>query len=264
MIFYFSATGNSLYVAKRISASLHEPLISIAKAMNDPESSFEYTLDDGESIGFVFPLFAWSAPKMVFDFIRKLKFINYNDNYLFAVTTYGQNIGRFDKFFNKELESKNMTLDSGFSVNMPNNYIYIWDKAKQDDCLKKAEKTIDRIIDVVSKRESVFEIETVPNSEITGPKMNPWFNSTLTDVSEFYVNDDCIGCGLCTRVCNGQTLSLVNGKPHWGNQCTKCFACLHLCPKHAIQFGKITETNGRYKNPNIKLNELVLFPERNE
>jgi len=35
-------------------------------------------------------------------------------------------------------------------------------------------------------------------------------------------------------------------------------ACLHLCPTEAIQFSKGSEKKGRYKNPNISVDELKL------
>lgn len=266
MIFYFSATGNSLYVAKSLSQMNNDNIMNIASIMNT-NSNFEYSLKDDEAIGFVFPLFAWSAPKMIFDFINNVEFKNYNGNYIFAIATYGQNIGRFDKFIEKALNENNMNLNSAFSLNMPNNYIIIWNKEKQDECLLKANKRLDYISNIIKKRENIFDVKTVINgiespegtAEDTAISMNAWFNSTLSDVSQFYVTDDCIGCKLCSEVCNGQTLTYDNEKPVWGDKCTKCLACLHICPQRAIQFGEITETTGRYRNPNIKVNDLKLF-----
>lgn len=269
MIFYFSATGNSLYAAKKIGEYNQETLINIAAVMNRKEGKFEYTLRDDEVIGFVFPLFAWSAPEMIFDFLAKAKFNNYKNNYLFILATYGQNVGRFDKFLAKALEDKGMKLNGAFALNMPNNYIMIWDRDRQNQCLEAAEKTLVMISETIKQRKDAVEIRTYLNGlevepgrvEEFAPVMNARFNQTLKDASEFYVTEACNGCGLCAKVCNGQTIRLADGKPNWGNNCTKCLACLHLCPERAIQFGKITETTGRYKNPHISLEELMVFPD---
>lgn len=65
MGFYFTATGNSLYVAKQFDANLEAPnLISIPQVINNDNLSFEY-----ETIGFVCPVFDNLPPQFVIDFI---------------------------------------------------------------------------------------------------------------------------------------------------------------------------------------------------
>ena len=71
MIFYFSGTGNSKWVAEELAAKLNDNIIFIPKAKK------EYKLSENEKIGFVFPIYAWSAPKCVFDFIQQVHFENY-------------------------------------------------------------------------------------------------------------------------------------------------------------------------------------------
>ena len=58
MIFYFSGTGNSKWIAREISAVQHERLISIADEMTNPDAAFQYRLTDNEMIGFVFPVYS--------------------------------------------------------------------------------------------------------------------------------------------------------------------------------------------------------------
>lgn len=89
----FSGTGNSLYIAKNIAEHTGEKLISIANEMNKKYDCYEYTLNHDEVIGFVYPVYAWAPPKIVLQFIEKLKFSNYHGNYIFSVTTCGDNIG---------------------------------------------------------------------------------------------------------------------------------------------------------------------------
>lgn len=127
MIFFFSGTGNSLWVAKKIAEYNGDNLISIADCMNRGEGTFEFTLKEEELIGFVYPIYAWGPPKMVRQFIAKLKLNNYKNNYTFSTATCGDNIGNAMKLFDKWLVKRNMHLDSAFSVQMPNNYIVSFD-----------------------------------------------------------------------------------------------------------------------------------------
>lgn len=53
MIFYFSATGNCLDVAKRLASSLDEKLYDVAALNKKGEYFFEKS--HGESVGLVIP-----------------------------------------------------------------------------------------------------------------------------------------------------------------------------------------------------------------
>ncbi|PRR81873.1 hypothetical protein [Clostridium vincentii] len=55
MIFYFSATGNSLYISKKLHEDQGKELINIAHAFNN--NRFCYELEKDEKVGFVFLVF---------------------------------------------------------------------------------------------------------------------------------------------------------------------------------------------------------------
>lgn len=148
MIFYFSGTDNSLQATKSIVDYNNERLISVDKEMNSTDGRFEYTLEEDETIGFVFPVYAWAQPKMVLEFIEKLKFNNYKDNYTFAVATCGENIGNIMKLLHNYLIKKHMKLSSGFSIRMHNNYIIMGNvdpKHVEEEKLLAAEETLKNV-----------------------------------------------------------------------------------------------------------------------
>lgn len=45
-------------------------------------------------------------------------------------------------------------------------------------------------------------------------------------------------------------IMMMGRKPVWGMDCTSCLACYHVCPQHAVQYGKRTKDKGQYFNPN--------------
>ena len=73
MVFYFTATGNSLYAAKK----LDENPISIPQILKQTNLIFT---DD--AIGIVFPIYAGRAPKIVLDFLKRSKF---NTDYFYLI-----------------------------------------------------------------------------------------------------------------------------------------------------------------------------------
>ena len=69
----------------------------------------------------------------------------------------------------------------------------------------------------------------------------------------FYVNEQCVSCGMCERICPDEAIEIRDKKPVWvKSHCTKCSACINRCPKQAIQYGKGTEKRERYTNPYLK------------
>ena len=87
MIFYYSGTGNSLWVAKEIGKYQNERLINIATEMKKNQEEYVYELERKEKIGFVFPTYSWAPPQIVERFIKKIKFEGYRQHYLFSVYT---------------------------------------------------------------------------------------------------------------------------------------------------------------------------------
>jgi len=259
MIFYFSGTGNSLQAARSIAEQNGEALVSIAEAVNRGVGSHEFDLEVGETVGFVYPVYAWGPPGRVISFIEKLKLNNYKGNYTFSVATCGANIGNTMKVLAKALERKGMKLDSGFSLVMPNNYVIMGDVDSKEEEAKKlieAEETLKHINSVVKeRRKGVFELEKGFMPGLLTYVINPMFSRNAIDTGRFYAQDSCTSCGVCEKVCSCNNIR-VQGKPQWGNECVQCLACLNYCPVKAVQYGKSTVNKGRYTNPNVKPEDI--------
>lgn len=255
MIFYFSGTGNSLWVAKILGEYQKEQVVSITDQIQKEQYPFCISLKSDEKLGFVFPIYAWAPPKIVMDFIRNLEIKNYNGQYIFAVCTCGDTAGHAMNMLQATLNQKNMKLGSGFSVFMPNNYIISFDvdsKEVATEKLEQAKQTIGHINEVISqKRNGVFDSYEGSVPFIRTQIINPLFNAFALSAKKFYAKGNCISCGLCEHVCPTKNIRLENGSPKWGKQCTKCLACIHRCPVQAIQYAKVTENKGRYYNPHV-------------
>ena len=108
MIYYFSGTGNSKWIAEQL-ASITDDL-----ALDIMDSSTS-RLIDGETIGIVFPVYAWAPPEVVLDFVKKLEI---QPSFSFGVATCGEDAG-----YSMEKLNESFQLDSMYSISMPNNYL---------------------------------------------------------------------------------------------------------------------------------------------
>lgn len=252
MIFYFSGTGNSLYVAEKLHEAESGELINIADALN--EKQFNYKVNEGEKIGIVFPVYYCGLPTIVSEFISQLTIENSEKPFIYTVITCGSSIGHSDKMLANLLQQKDLKLNSVFSIEMPSNYVMLYDtpdKEMQNSTLKSADKQIEKIIKLLDVNK-LGDFSNHGYIAILTPltyKIYGFYRKT----KKFYSTDACNSCGLCEEICPSKTIKLTEGKPEWINdKCSHCTACINRCPTKAIQYSNSTKKRGRYVNPNVK------------
>ncbi|MBR4016001.1 MAG: EFR1 family ferrodoxin [Anaerotignum sp.] len=249
MIYYFSGTGNSFAAAKTLAQGLGEPLADIAIAV--AEQNYTCTLKKGEKLGIVFPVYLSMPPKIVTDFIKKLKVTFPDEPYIFAVATCGGSAGKSIDILETALEHNGLSLDSGFSLVMPDNCIPYFEPDSpevQENKLKKAEETLHLILRAIRlERRDFFRVKRGKYSNIVPKAVNSLLCGFVMKTKPFYVTEDCISCGLCEKICNSGCITMAAGRPVWMEEhCSLCLACLNRCPKAAIQYGKKTKKRQRY------------------
>ena len=73
MILYFSGTGNSKYIAKRIAEAIRENTVDLNMKIKENDTS---PLQTGRDVIIVTPTYAWRIPKIVSEWIDKTEFID--------------------------------------------------------------------------------------------------------------------------------------------------------------------------------------------
>ncbi len=239
MIYYFSGTGNSRWVANQIARHISDRSISISDMFKNREMPSE--IKNGEILGIVFPSHIGLPPKIVKDFVSKIK-IDKNA-FVFAVCTCGDEVGYTLKALKKHIH-----IDSGYSVIMPNNHITMVDSDSDELIEEKINNAKIKILNIcenikTKKREIQCDKGIIPmiKSYIIAPIITFQFND-----KKFYSDNSCIGCRLCENICPIQNIKVINGSPVWQNNCIHCMACIHHCPKKSIQYGKSTKNKKRF------------------
>lgn len=256
MIFYFSGTGNSLWVARQLGDALDEKLISIADELKQPSSGFVYPLRKDEKVFFVFPVHSWGPAVLILRFIEKMKWEGYTGQPVYAICTCGDNCGYTSKIVGEALKNRSIVLTKGYSIQMPNNYILmkgfgVDPKVVEKEKLSKAPGIINRIIKDMQIGQDVRLYVEGKFPYVKSHIIYPLFLKYALGKNKFYAKDNCTACGLCVKVCPVSTISMQGKKPVWSNACVQCTACIHRCPVRAIEYGKVSEKQGRYHHPDI-------------
>ena len=258
MIYYFSGTGNSLYVARHLADELGERLCPMTL-------SLPLRGDLEGSVGLVFPVYGWGIPNIVENCACKLKasprggLEGAADSYLYAVMTCGDDMGFADNILEKALGRK---LDAAFSVLMPDVYVCLpgFDVDSKEECREKFEKeevAVKEIAACIKERKQVRLLKRGPFPWTKTYILRPLFNRFLLTDKYFHVDaSKCISCGRCQKMCPVGNILIIGDVPHWQSHCSGCLACYHACPYHAINFGKMTQKKGQYNLLRMK-NEIM-------
>ena len=250
MILYFSGTGNSEYVAKRIKEATSDEAINLFDRIKNKDTS---ALRSEKPWVVVTPTYAWRLPRIVQDHLQKTE-LNGNKNIYFVMTC-GDDIGNAEKYLKVFCKGKNIVYNGCLKVVMPENYIAMFkapEKQEAFSIIEKAEPVIDRGITFI-KEEKPFP-KTKPNlsGKFLSAFVNKPFYKFAVKAKKFYVTDECVSCGKCEKVCPLSNIKLADGKPVWGDNCTHCMACICRCPKRAIEYGNHTVGLERYVCPKNK------------
>ena len=248
---YFTATGNSLHVAKTIGGEL----LSIPKLMAEGKFNFE-----DEAIGIVSPCYGLSLPRIVKEFLAKAEL---KADYSFAVLTYGNMAASGLKQMERAAKKAGLALDYTNEILMVDNFLPLFNI--KDQLAKESNKGIEAKLktiayDVAQRKRGLIKRNPITN--LLGGLVRPLFSSAWLDGADkkFRVTDACNGCGICVRVCPIKNIRLES-KPQYLHKCEGCFSCIHNCPKAAIHL--TTEKSGaRFRNRNVTLGEIITANEQ--
>ena len=271
MILYFSATGNSLAVARQLAERLNEQLMPLIEAV-------QQDLTNEKRIGLVFPTYDFNLPPALPEMISRLRISP--QSYVFTVVTCGSAAGNCIWVLRRILHEKGIELAYSHKVSVPDNSALAFGRNpnKQLGKFERVPARLEQIIRELEEESHVLHYSWFGLlSWLLGrPAIE---RGMIHCLGPKVIADKCNGCGTCVRVCpmdniilqprSVQTEQSSNNASSQtgeavqvaltGDHCTVCLACVHACAQQAFRTnGQDVRKERQYRHPQVKLKDLLL------
>jgi len=246
IIFYFSGTGNSRYIADLFCRDMDAECHSVEEHID-----FGSLMDAQDIIGFCYPVYASRVPRIMRNFagrymdrLKNKKLIILCTQMLFS----GDGARAFAALFPKN----HIEVIYAEHFFMPNNVCNIFllpaasDRAIEK-CVKNSQVKIKSVCrDVksgtVKKRGFNFVSQTL--GLIQGIFLSAVEKRANDSVK---IAGNCTNCRICVSVCPMQNLVYENERITHRHNCTMCYRCINKCPEKAITIAFHGKIKKQYK-----------------
>jgi Pyruvate/2-oxoacid:ferredoxin oxidoreductase delta subunit len=234
-IYCYSATGNSLVIARTIAGALGDtevlPIARYRKGGAEPAAR----------VGIVFPIHAWGPPRTVTEFVQKLDVSS--ARYVFAVASCGGCAAGTLAKMRRAIRRNGGDLHAGFIVRSTG---YMESSGGEAPMIELVRRLSGKPFP--TERERLPQvIEAVRTETKSRPERNALAGTVLGNFfhgmagkafakmdSGYHLQAECAACGTCGRVCPRGNVRLEDGRPVWHHDCEFCGACATWCTRNAI------------------------------
>jgi len=233
VMFYFSGTGNSKYVAELFAQNKNIPCHSI-----EEDIDFDEIISANDVITFCYPIYMSRVPRVLREFVAQhMKSLKDKKLIIFCtqIILSGDGTRALVALFPKNHIDAIYTEHFFMPNNMPD--IPIIPIINGDDIGKsliRAKSKMDMVCrniqnGKVKKRgfNIISRILGIPQALL----LNSVENRANRAVS---IDNDCNNCGLCIKICPMNNFSVENAKVTHNHNCTMCYRCINACPEKAI------------------------------
>ena len=251
-ILYFSGTGNTLWSAKKIagliSADSGAELINLGAIAHN-----EKIVIEADAVILLFPAYAYGAPIVVRNFVKKAEF---KTQYFAVFVTYGTLPGGALADIGRILNRKKIRSVWYGGIPAVENYTAIFGPQKPGTIKRRVE------MQRTATEEAAKHISNRDTNRILTFRPLSAFISVLFSlgIKIFYkwykVTDACDGCGICEKVCPVSGITMSSGKPVFTKKCEHCQGCINWCPKQAILYMRVKKETARYHHPEISVADI--------
>ena len=240
---YFSATGNTEYIANLFSRQMNAHCLSI-----EAEADFTSEIKSHDTIAFCYPIYGSRVPRIMREFVAKYmsdlsgkKLIIFVTQMLFS--------GDGARVFTDMFWEETVTVIYAEHFYMPNNVcnLPMLRHVSKHGIRKYKQKAEAKMLRVCSNiNQGIVKKRGFSRfSEWLGNLQGRLWQGDSRDISptagmEYRASKDvrirchCNACGVCVQICPMKNLTNQDGRIEQQGNCTVCYRCVNHCPQKAI------------------------------
>lgn len=246
MVCYFSATGNTKYVANLIAEELQDDTLDLLPWIKSDKLC---KIMSKKPFVLCFPCYVCDLPLFVTDFLKRLVLIG--NKCVYVVMTCGHSSGISGETVKHIVEHDNKQYMGVYDVAMANNYITsdMFDLTPDDEIrfrIRDAHFQAKRIALFVTNAKPFFCGKVNFGMKVIVKPVALVYAKFWQSAEPFYATDQCVGCGKCEKLCPVNKIHMQGGKPVWEKSCMHCMSCIGNCPVGAIEYGDVTVHKTKY------------------
>ena len=231
---YLSGTGNTKHCIEKLLSFIDKDAKTVA--MEDREAV--KCVKSNSRIVIAYPTQFSNAPVMVRDFIKNNAEI-WNGKEVFCLVTMGMFSGDGAGCSARILRKYGAKVIGGLHVRMPDsvldNKLLKNSTIQNGQIVAKADSKIEAVSQEILKGKYPHNgLGLFPHIVgLLGQRL--WFyGKTRNYTDKLKISSECNGCGICSKNCPMENITITDGKAVASDKCTMCYRCIKNCPKKAI------------------------------
>ena len=248
MILFFSATGNTKFIAEELARRLDDTALDLRGKIRDHDYS---PVSSEKPFVICSPVYVCEPPRFLTEYLRKTPLVGNQDAY-FVFTSGGYS--GISAFLARRLARKKQMLYRGSAdFKMPRSYLISsayppLEKEEIEARIRACAAKLPETAETIRRGETLKSRHIWLWEKLVTLPFTPVWVRLRQGTKDFTVTDACISCGKCERGCPLRVIRMENGRPVWRSKsCAHCMACIQNCPVGAIEYGKLTQGKERYR-----------------
>ncbi len=261
-LFYFTGTGNTASIIDLFKKEFESHGYKVNSFAIDRNfiKTFDFSIAHYDLLGLGYPVHAFNAPKIVFDFINLLP--NGKNIRTFTFKCPGDPLSQAGSthLVRNALTKKSYNVFHESLIVGPSNVVIRFDDR------------LTRQLYIAAQRKIKVRVEEIINNTARLQR-NTWLLKVFTKLfsigetwgapqfgKQIKISATCNKCLKCTRICPEQNISIFKGTLQFGNQCVFCMRCIYSCPEGSIipGFSRFIKIKNWDSFENIGKNESIL------